>query len=71
MFYEVNVNGKVYYTNIKTKKDAMNVAVSQAKKGNNVFTFRVYPETDRKPGHKEIIYYNIPFHKGTLKGHSK
>lgn len=59
MFYKVDVNGEVYYTNIKTKKSALAIAKSQAEHGNNVVAFRVYPETDRQPGHTEIIFYYI------------
>lgn len=59
MFYEVTVNGKCYYTNIKRKEQALKIAKTQAEKGNNVAAFRRYPETDRMPGHTEIIYYSL------------
>jgi hypothetical protein len=59
MFYEVTVNGKLYYTNIKRKEQAVKIARAQATKGNNVAAFRRYPETDRQPGHTEIIWYSL------------
>ena len=59
MFYSVSVNNKTYSTNIKQKKQAIKIAETQAKTGNKVVVFRRYPETDKQPGHTEMIWYYI------------
>lgn len=62
VYYEVNLNGRVYYTNIKTKRDALGIARSLIRqdKKRYINVYLKIPETKESPSHTGIVLIHDP-----------